>query len=396
MIKRTLQYYLERDARYYPILTVTGPRQSGKTTLVRNTFSDYEYVSLEETDLRQFAREDPRGFLDRYPGPVVIDEAQQAPDLFSFLNTSVDRDAAPGRFILTGSQNFLLMESVSQSLAGRTGILNLLPLQRSELEGEERQAPENPAALFHNRHSRLDLWGTVFQGFYPRIHVSSIPPEVWLSDYTRTYIERDVRSLVNIGDLERFERFLALTAGRTGQILNYSSLANDCGIALDTAKRWISVLKTSFIIFLLSPHHKNFNKRIIKSPKLYFYDTGLVCHLLRIKNPEQARSHPLRGALFENLMAAEIVKTYTHHRLNPPVYFWRDRTGHEIDLLFDDGGKLFPVEIKSGQTISPGMFDSLTWWSSQAGQSLESAALVYGGDEYSSHKGIAVRPWFSI
>jgi len=205
-----------------------------------------------------------------------------------------------------------------------------------------------------------------------------------------------VRSLVNIGDLERFERFLALTAGRTGQILNYSSLANDCGIALDTAKRWISVLKTSFIIFLLSPHHKNFNKRIIKSPKLYFYDTGLVCHLLRIKNPEQARSHPLRGALFENLVAAEIVKTYTHHRLNPPVYFWRDRTGHEIDLLFDDGGKLFPVEIKSGQTISPGMSDSLTWWSSQAGQSLESAALVYGGDEYSSRKGIAVRPWFSI
>lgn len=396
MIKRTLQFYLERDAGFYPILTVTGPRQSGKTTLVRNTFSQYEYVSLEETDTRMFAREDPRGFLDRYSGPVIIDEAQRVPELFSYIQTSVDMNAEPGRFVLTGSQNFLLMESVSQSLAGRTGILNLLPLERAELEGERREAPVNPGALFSNKHSGLDLWETVFRGFYPRIHAESIPPELWLPDYTRTYIERDVRSLVNIGDLERFERFLSLTAGRTGQILNYSSLANDCGISLDTAKRWISVLKTSFIIFFLSPHHRNFNKRIIKSPKLYFYDTGLACHLLGIKQPEQAISHPLRGALFENMVLAEIVKCYTHHRMKPPVYFWRDRTGHEVDVLLDDGGKLFPVEIKSGQTVSSGMFDSLNWWTSLSGQGSDSTTLVYGGSEYHRQKGIAVRPWFSV
>lgn len=396
MIQRTLENYLRKDAGYYPILTVTGPRQSGKTTLVKAAFPTYEYVSLEETDTRQFAKDDPRGFLDRYPGPVILDEAQRAPDLFSYLQTAVDRDAAPGRFILTGSQNFLLMEKVSQSLAGRTGILHLLPFERAELEGNLRTAPEDPGTLFTNKTSALEPWDTIYTGYYPRIHTSSIPPEVWLPDYIRTYIERDVRSLVHIGDLERFERFLVLTAGRTGQILNYSSLANDCGIALDTAKRWISVLKAGFIIFLLPPHHRNFNKRVIKSPKLYFHDTGLACNLLGIRNPDQARSHPLRGALFENLIIAEAVKAFTHHRIKPPMYFWRDRTGHEIDLLIDDGGKLYPVEIKSGQTVAPSMFDSLTWWSAQAGSPLSAAALVYGGSDFQTRNEIAVKPWFSV
>jgi uncharacterized protein len=396
MIKRTLFFYLKRDAGYYPILTVTGPRQSGKTTLVKAAFPSHEYVSLEEKDTRLFAMDDPRGFLDRYPGPVIIDEAQRAPDIFSYLQAAADRDAAPGRFILTGSQNFLLMEKVSQSLAGRTGILHLLPFERAELEGKHRVPPDNPGALFSSEPSSLDLWDTIYSGYYPRIHDSSIPPEVWLPDYIRTYIERDVRSLVNIGDLERFERFLSLVAGRTGQILNYSSLANDCGVALDTAKRWISVLKAGFIIFLLPPHHRNFNKRVIKSPKLYFYDTGLACHLLGIRNPVQARSHPLRGALFENLIIAEANKIYTHHRIKPPLYFWRDRTGHEIDLLLDDGGDLFPVEIKSGQTISPNMLNSLTWWCTQTGIPLNSATLVYGGRDSRNMHETAVRPWFSL
>ena len=275
---RTLYTYLKRDAAYYPILTVTGPRQSGKTTLVKAAFPEHEYISLEETDMRQFAQSDPRGFLDRYSGPVIIDEVQRVPDLFSYLQTVADRDAAPGRFILAGSQNFLLMEKISQSLSGRTGILHLLPFERAELENSIRERSKNPSALFDNKTFSLKLWDSIFSGYYPRIHNSSIPPEVWLPDYIRTYIERDVRSLVNIGDLERFERFLTLTAGRTGQILNYSSLANDCGIALDTAKRWISVLKAGFIVFLL-----------------------------------------------------------------PPLFFWRDRTGHEVDLLLDEGGKLFPV-----------------------------------------------------
>lgn len=396
MYYRTLYTYLKRDAKYYPILTVTGPRQSGKTTLVKAAFPEHEYISLEEKDMRQFAQSDPRGFLDRYPGPVIIDEIQRVPDLFSYLQTAVDSNAAPGRFILIGSQNFILMEKISQSLSGRTGILHLLPFERSELENSIRQRPEDPSTLFQNKTSRLKLWDLIYSGYYPRIHNSSIPAEVWLPDYIRTYIERDVRSLVNIGDLERFERFLTLTAGRTGQILNYSSLANDCGIALDTAKRWISVLKAGFIVFLLPPHHRNFNKRVIKSPKLYFYDVGLACNLLGIRSSEQARSHPLRGALFENLIIAEVAKLYTHHRLKPPIYFWRDRTGHEVDLLLDEGGKLFPVEIKSGQTISPSMFDSLNWWCTQSGVPRSSATLVYGGSDYQKRDEIAVRPWYSV
>lgn len=288
------------------------------------------------------------------------------------------------------------MDRDSQSLSGRTGILHLLPFERAELEEKLHAVPDNPGTLFTNKNSAFDLWDTIHSGYYPRIHTSAIPPEVWLPDYIRTYIEWDVLSLVNIGDLERFDRFLALTADRTGQILNYSSLANDCGIALDTAKRWVSVLKTGFIIFLLPPHHRNFNKRLIKSPKLYFYDTGLACSLLGIRSAEQAHSNPLRGALFENLIIAEAAKAYTHHRTNPPMYYWRDRTEHEIDLLLNTGGKLHPVEIKSGQTVASNMFDSLTWWSTQADSSLSAATLVYGGTDFQTRNQISVRPWFSI
>lgn len=396
MLPRTLSYYLLRDAQYYPIVTVTGPRQSGKTTLVKAAFPEHEYVSLEETEPRFFARENPREFLKRYAGPVIIDEAQRVPELFSYIQTAVDEDDFGGRFVLTGSQNFLLMEQVSQSLAGRCGICNLLPFGRAELEEQEKPLPEGPESLFSNRTTRLDLWETVYRGFYPRIHDKQIPPEVWLSDYVQTYLERDVRTLVNIGDMERFERFLMLTAGRAGQLLNFAALADASGISLDTAKRWISVLKTGFIVFLVQPNHRNFNKRIIKSPKLYFYDTGLVCHLLKIRNPEQARTHPLRGALFENLIMAETVKAYIHHRLQPPVYFWRDQTGHEIDLLLDTGDALYPVEIKSSQTVSSSMFDTLRWWCGRAELPLSGATLVYGGDEYQSRNEISVRPWFTV
>jgi len=396
MIPRTLRSHLERDASYYPVVTVTGPRQSGKTTLVKETFPGHEYISLEEIDTRTYARDDPRGFLRRCSGPVIIDEVQQAPDLFSYIQTSVDADGSPGRFILTGSQNFLLSEKVSQSLAGRTGVLHLLPFQRAELERQIRPSPLDATALFTNAHSDLDVWETVFRGYYPRIHESDVPPEIWLADYIQTYVQRDVRSLVNVGDLERFERFLTLTAGRSGQILNYSSLANDAGVSLDTAKRWISVLKTSFIVFLLSPHHRNFNKRVIKSPKLYFYDTGLACRLLGITNATHAHDHPLRGALFENLVIAEAVKTFTHHRLKPPLYFWRDQTGHEVDLVIDTGSSLHPVEIKSGRTISNSMFDTLSWWGDLSGTAAGPATLVYGGDDSYTRNGIAVRPWFSL
>ena len=295
MKKRHLETYLLRDARYYPVLTLTGPRQSGKTTLARATFASHSYVSLETIDQRRFAREDPRGFLAQFSGPLIIDEVQHAPDLMSYIQVSVDENPTPGRFILTGSHNFLLMSRVSQTLAGRCGILNLMPFSRAELEDQEQPDPISPAALFGNRATRLDLWSTLRTGFYPRIHDRQIPPDVWLPDYLQTYLERDVRSLSNIGDLETFERFLALCAGRSAQLLSYSGLASDCGVSVDTARRWISVLKTSFIVFLLSPHHRNFNKRVVKSPKLYFHDTGLLCQLLGIRDAGQIVSHPLGG-----------------------------------------------------------------------------------------------------
>ena len=396
MIARTLCQYLQRDARFYPVLTLTGPRQSGKTTLVKAAFPEHEYVSLEETEHRLFARDDPRGFLRRYPGPVIIDEAQRVPDIFSYIQTAVDGRELEGRFVLTGSQHFLLMETISQTLAGRCGVLHLMPFTRSELEQQVSPAPGSVQSLFSHEATHLKLWETIYRGFYPRIHDRDIPPNVWLPDYVQTYLQRDVRALVNTGDIERFERFLILAAGRTGQLLNYSALANACGVAVDTAKRWVSVLKTSFVVFLVQPHHRNLNKRVTKSPKLYFFDTGLVCHLLGVRSAEQAETHPLRGALFENLVVAEVAKTYLHHRLQPPIYFWRDQTGHEIDLIIEEGSRLFPIEIKSGQTVASDMFDTLRWWCRRADQPLSTGTLVYGGNEFQARDQVAVRPWFSL
>jgi hypothetical protein len=396
MIKRFLENYLLRDARHYPVLTLTGPRQSGKTTLARTTFASHRYVSLEQVDHRRFAREDPRGFLAQFQGPVIIDEVQHVPDLLSYIQGAVDEDPSPGRFILTGSHNFLLMSRVSQTLAGRCGILNLMPFSRAELEGQEQAKTDPPARLFSNRTTRLQLWETLRTGFYPRIHDRQIPPEIWLPDYVQTYIERDVRSLLNIGDLETFDRFLTLCAGRAAQLLNYSGLASDCGISVDTARRWISVLKTSFIVFLLPPHHRNFNKRVVKNPKLYFYDTGLLCQLLGIREADQIVPHPLRGAIFENHVVAEVAKAYLHHRRTPPLFFWRDRTGHEVDLLIEEANLLYPVEIKSGNTMSPDMLDGLLWWTNLAGLPPDAATLIYGGDEAFKQKNVAVRPWFAV
>lgn len=396
MIQRFLQPYLVRDAGYYSVVTITGPRQSGKTTLARSTFPAHAYVSLEPTDDRRFAREDPRGFLARYPGSVIIDEVQNAPDLLSYIQAAVDERPAPGRFILTGSQNLLLMSRVAQSLAGRSGILNLLPFSRAELEGTPQAEPAAPAALFAGTGTGLELWDTIRTGFYPPIHDRGIPPDVWLPDYIRTYVERDVRNLANIGDLDTFERFLTLCAGRAGQLLSYSGLAADCGVSVDTARRWISLLNTSFIVFLLQPHHRNFNKRVIKSPKLYFHDTGLLCWLLGIRATPQIVPHPLRGAIFENYVVAEIAKAYLHHRRAAPLFFWRDRTGHEIDLLIEEGGGLFPVEIKSAQTPNAEMLEGLLWWSKIAGTPATKATLVYAGREAYTRAGVAVRPWYAV
>ena len=396
MKPRLLESYLLRDAGYYPVVTLTGPRQSGKTTLARSAFAGYQYVSLELIDQRRFAREDPRGFLAGIKGPAILDEIQHVPDLLSYIQAAVDENPAAGRFILTGPHNFLLMSAVTQTLAGRCAILNLLPFSRAELEEQDQPEPRAPPGLFGNTHTRLDLWPALHAGFFPRIHDQGIPPAVWLEDYVRTYIERDVRSLSNIGDLNLFSRFLSLCAGRSAQLLNYSGLAADCGISVDTARRWISVLVASFIVFLLPPHHRNFNKRVIKSPKIYFYDTGLLCHLLGIRQADQLVNHPLRGPVFENHVVAETAKAYTHHRRTPPLFFWRDRSGREIDLIIEEAGALFPVEIKSGMTVSSDMLDGLRWWTALSGQSTACATLVYGGGEFQTRHGIAVRPWFAI
>lgn len=398
MIRRTLQSVLRRVVRQYPIVTLTGPRQSGKTTLAQASFPRTRYVSLEDPDQHLFATEDPRGFLGQFRGMVILDEVQRSPDLFSYIQTIVDQKGSSARFILTGSQNFLLMQRISQSLAGRAAILHLLPFSLSELEGRSALSLTTLGKLppRFRRSSRTDLMETMFQGFYPRIHDKGIPPQQWLADYSRTYLERDVRESLNVGDLEMFGRFVRLCAGRNGQLLNLSSLANDCGVTHTTARRWLSVLEASFLTILLRPHHKNFSKRLVKSPKLYFLDTGLLCYLLRIRSPEDLRIHAQRGSIFESFVISEILKNYLHHGLEPDLYFWRDSAGHEIDLLIDRGKELIPVEIKSGQTIATDFFAGLRFWKELTRNPEAPAALIYGGDQTHRRSGVTVYPWSSL
>ena len=395
MIHRTLETILRRAARQYPVVTLTGPRQSGKTTLVQAAFSNYEYVSLEDPDQQDFAISDPRGFLAQFRGRVILDEAQRAPKLFSYIQTIVDRETSVGKYVLTGSQNFLLMRTISQSLAGRAAVLHLLPLSLSELQGR----PPLSINSFGKRVPRVaglpkpDLMQVLFGGFYPRIHDRKLPPQRWLADYYQTYVERDVRELLNVGDLEAFGRFVRLCAGRNGQLLNLSSLGNDCGISHATAQRWVSVLEASFLAILLRPHHRNFSKRLIKSPKLYFLDTGLLCYLLRIRSPEELWVHASRGSIFESLVISELLKNYLHRGKEPDLYFWRDSTGHEIDVLIEQGEQLIPVEIKSSQTIVEDFFTSFHYWRDLVSDPGSPAALVYGGDRTFRRSRVVVYSW---
>ena len=393
MIPRHLAATVERAATQYPVVSVNGPRQSGKTTLLRRTFPRHRYVSLESPDERAFALEDPRGFLGRFDGPVILDEAQRAPDLFSYIQTSVDAEPAPGRFLLSGSRNFLLLRSISQSLAGRVRLACLLPFSLAELTRRKAPAMNDLLAPGARNPVPAGAWTDhAVRGFYPRIHDLGLDPGEWLAQYFQTYLERDVRDLTQVGDLEAFGRFVRLCAGRAGGLLNLSSLGNDCGVSHDTARRWLSVLEASFVIFLLPPYHRSFSKRLTKRAKLYFVDTGLLCWLLRIRNAEQLASHAARGAVFENLVIAEALKAGCNAGERPDLYHWRDQRGNEIDLLVETPDGPHAVEIKSGETVGSDFFRGLARWRTLTEGSAP-ATLVYGGTESYTRSGVDVRAW---
>lgn len=382
LIPRSAEGTIRQLASQYPVVAVTGPRQSGKTTLVRSLFSDRPYVSLEDLDQRDFAIEDPRRFLARFPDGAVLDEVQRTPDLFSYIQTRVDEDRRQGLFILTGSQQFDLLSRITQTLAGRVALVPLLPFTWSEL----RQVGQAPDVL-------EDL---LFTGLYPPVHDRGLDPGIWYGNYIRTYVERDVRQMVNVQDLSTFQRFIRMCAARSGQLLNLSGLAGECGISHNTARAWVSVLEASYIVHLLQPHHQNFNKRLVKTPKLYFYDPGLAAWLLGLQSVEQLTIHPQRGALFETWVLSELLKARFNRALASNLYFWRDRSGHEVDVVIEQGPTLVPVEVKSGQTVVPDFFESLKSWTEIAGEAGGRPWLVYGGDQRQSRSSAEVLPWREI
>ena len=385
MVARDLAPRLVSLAEQFPGVMLTGPRQSGKTTLCRSVFPRHPYANLEAPDVRAFAADDPRGFLSQYPEGAVIDEIQRAPALLSYLQTIIDQTPTPGRWILTGSHNFLLSSSISQSLAGRTAILNLLPLSRREIE----RFSEPPKTL----------GAVLFAGSYPRIFDAHLSPSDWLASYVATYVERDVRMVGNVTDLGNFQRFLALCAGRTAQLLNYSSLAGDCGVSQPTVKAWINILEASFIVFRLPGYSANLRKRLVRRPKLHFFDTGLVCWLLGIRTPEQLQTHPLRGAIFETWVVSEVVK----HWINcgetiSDLAFYRDKNGAEVDLVIEDDSNLMLIEAKSSMTPASSMLTGASRVARHFAERSQSCSIsvIYGGNQIQHRTSGSLIPWHDL
>ncbi len=380
MIKRETESLLKRLSSQYPIVTVTGPRQSGKTTLTTKVFPNKKYVNLEEIDTREFAISDPRGFLKQYGDNLIIDEIQRAPDLLSYIQVIVDKNKKSS-FILTGSQQFEMMKGISQSLAGRTAFIKLLPFSIKEIE-----------KVYNAK--KTDL--LMLKGFYPRIYDKKLKPHEFYAGYVSTYLERDVRQLIAIKNLSLFQKFLKLCAGRIGNILNLQSIANDTGVSHTTIREWVSILEASYIVYLLRPWHENLSKRLVKSPKLYFYDVGLAAYLLGIENENQIRRDPLRGGLFENMVVSEFVKHRFNSGKDNNLYFYRDSKGNEVDLIYRMGKEILPIEIKSGATINNDYFKNINKFIVDYKENVFKPVVIYGGDEIQNRSKVGVWPFYLI
>ncbi len=381
MIPRILESKIKDAAAHYPVVSLTGPRQSGKTTLCRKLFPQKPYLSFETPDVRELAVHDPRGFLACYPEGAVLDEVQRVPEILSYLQGIIDERKQNGSFVLSGSQNLLLLRSIQQSLAGRTAVLKLLPFSVEEIR-----------SLLQKRTSDEIL----YTGFFPRIFDQKIDPSDAMRDYVATYVERDVRQIINVKNLSSFQKFLKLCAGRVGQILNLSGISNDLGISHTTIREWMSVLEASYVVFLLPAYYRNWKKRIIKAPKLYFYDTGLAAYLLGIEHPSQVSRDPLRGALFENFVVIEFLKYFWSHGREAQLYFFRDNHGSEVDLILEKSRRITAVEIKAGQTIQTEFMKGLDFLKRLAGKDILGRAVVYGGRDEFSREDVTIYPYLNV
>jgi len=381
MVLRTISTYLQQLAQQYPVVTLTGPRQSGKTTLARSVFKDKAYINLELHDNREFARSDPRGFLRRIPDGAILDEIQRVPELVSYLQGIVDDKRQNGMFILTGSQQFEVSNSINQSLAGRTALLKLLPFTIQEV---------------CSNYGAMDVENLLYRGFYPRIYDQNLNPTQALGDYFETYVERDLRQLIHVKNLSSFQKFVKLCAGRIGQVVNLSSLGNDAGVTHTTVHEWLTILEASYVVFLLQPFYRNVNKRLIKSPKLYFYDVGLASFLLGIEKVNHLDSHPLKGHLFENLAVMEILKYRYNCGMKSNLNFYRDNTGNEIDVIYNVGQHVLPIEIKAGETVTQDFFKGLTAFQKVVQELPFGGLVIYAGNHDETRKEMKIARIFDI